>query len=111
MSKVKKLPPRSAVKPSDCWDLASLFKSDSQWETAFKKWEAEIPRYAEFAGHPAALYIGQIKNFAGQPVAVIEVIQDRLRLGSAERSRVLELLLCLTNVQEYLRHHSVSSVC
>ena len=40
----------SAVKPTDCWNLASLFKSDSQWETAFKKWEAEIPRYAEFAG-------------------------------------------------------------
>ena len=50
MTKVKKLPPRSAVKPSDCWDLTSLFKSDAQWETAFKKWEAEIPRYAEFAG-------------------------------------------------------------
>ena len=50
MSKVKKLPPRSAVKPTDCWDLSSLFKSDAQWETAFKKWEAEIPRYAEFAG-------------------------------------------------------------
>jgi oligoendopeptidase F len=50
MSKVKKLPPRSAVKSSDCWDLSSLFKSDAQWETAFKKWEAEIPRYAEFAG-------------------------------------------------------------
>jgi hypothetical protein len=27
-----------------------------------------------------------------------------------QRSRVLELLLCLTNVQEYLRHHSVSRV-
>ncbi len=50
MSKVKKLPPRSAVKSSDCWDLTGLFKSDAQWETAFKKWEAEIPRYAEFAG-------------------------------------------------------------
>jgi oligoendopeptidase F len=50
MSKVKKLPPRSAVKPSDCWDLSSLFKSDAQWETAFKKWEAGIPRYADFAG-------------------------------------------------------------
>ncbi|HEV2968607.1 MAG TPA: oligoendopeptidase F [Pirellulales bacterium] len=50
MSKVKKLPPRSAVKPSDCWDLSSLFKSDAHWETAFKKWEAEIPRYGEFAG-------------------------------------------------------------
>ncbi len=50
MSKVKKLPARSAVKPSDCWDLSSLFKSDALWETAFKKWEAEIPRYADFAG-------------------------------------------------------------
>jgi oligoendopeptidase F len=50
MSKVKKLLPRSAVKPSYCWDLSSLFKSDTQWETAFKKWEAEIPRYADFAG-------------------------------------------------------------
>jgi oligoendopeptidase F len=50
MSKVKKLPPRTAVKPSDCWDLTTLFKSDAQWETAFKKWEAEIPRYTEFAG-------------------------------------------------------------
>lgn len=27
-----------------------------------------------------------------------------------QRSRVLELLLCLTNVHEYLRHHSVSRV-
>jgi oligoendopeptidase F len=50
MPKIKKLPPRSAVKSSDCWNLTSLFKSDAQWETAFKKWEAEIPRYAEFAG-------------------------------------------------------------
>ena len=27
-----------------------------------------------------------------------------------QRSRLLELLLCLTNVQEYLRHHSVVRV-
>ena len=27
-----------------------------------------------------------------------------------QRSRVLELLLCLTNVQEYLRHNSVARV-
>ena len=27
-----------------------------------------------------------------------------------ERSRLLELLLCLTNIQEYVRHHSVSKV-
>jgi oligoendopeptidase F len=50
MSKVQKLPPRSAVKPSDCWNLSSLFKSDAAWETAFKKWERHIPAYASFAG-------------------------------------------------------------
>jgi oligoendopeptidase F len=51
MSKVKQLPPRSKVKPSDCWNLDSLFNSDSAWETAFKKWESEIPGYERFAGH------------------------------------------------------------
>jgi oligoendopeptidase F len=49
-SKIKKLPTRSEVKPSDCWDLSSLFKSEAKWETAFKKWETQIPRYNEFAG-------------------------------------------------------------
>lgn len=50
MSKIKQLPSRSKVKPSDCWNLDSLFKSDSAWETAFKKWESEIPGYEKFAG-------------------------------------------------------------
>lgn len=27
-----------------------------------------------------------------------------------QRSQLLELLLCLTNIQEYLRHHAVSAV-
>jgi len=27
-----------------------------------------------------------------------------------QRARLLELLLCLTNIQEYVRHHSVSKV-
>src|SRR5262245_14536652 len=51
MSKVKQLPPRSKVKASDCWNLDSLFKSDIAWESAFKKWEREIPGYERFAGH------------------------------------------------------------
>jgi len=37
MSKVKQLPKREQVKSSDCWSLASLYKSDAAWETAFKK--------------------------------------------------------------------------
>jgi oligoendopeptidase F len=50
MPKTKTLPRRDQVKPSDCWDLASLFKSDAAWETAFKKWEVEIQGYEKFTG-------------------------------------------------------------
>jgi oligoendopeptidase F len=50
MTKVKSLPPRTKVKPADCWDLSSLFKNDDQWESAFKKWETQIPGYHKFKG-------------------------------------------------------------
>jgi oligoendopeptidase F len=49
-SKTKSLPPRSKVKPADQWDLTTLFKSDAAWESAFKKWESQIPGYAKFKG-------------------------------------------------------------
>jgi methyl-accepting chemotaxis protein len=35
-----------------------------------------IRREATIAGHPASLYLGQIKNYAGKPVAVIELAKD-----------------------------------
>ncbi len=47
---MKTLPPRSKVNPADCWDLSTLFNADDQWESAFKKWEAEIDGYTTFAG-------------------------------------------------------------
>jgi oligoendopeptidase F len=50
MAKVKQLPTRDQVKPSDCWDLGSLFSSDQAWEAAFAKWEKRIAGYAEFQG-------------------------------------------------------------
>jgi len=50
MSKVKQLPPRSKVKPADCWDLSSLFPSEEAWEEAFGKWEKRISGYAKFQG-------------------------------------------------------------
>jgi methyl-accepting chemotaxis protein len=36
----------------------------------------ELRREASFDGHPVAIFLGQIKNYAGQPVAVIELIKD-----------------------------------
>src|SRR5690242_14134045 len=50
MPKTKKLPARSQVKPDDTWDLASLFKSDDEWEKAFIAWEKQIPKYEKFRG-------------------------------------------------------------
>jgi oligoendopeptidase F len=50
-SQAKSLPPRSKVKAEDTWNLASLFKTDAQWEASFKTWEARIPGYAKFKGH------------------------------------------------------------
>ncbi|MGB8852915.1 MAG: oligoendopeptidase F [Pirellulales bacterium] len=47
---VKKLPPRKDVAPGDTWDLASLFCSDAEWETALGTWERRIPEFAAFAG-------------------------------------------------------------
>src|SRR6476661_6874127 len=48
--KSKTLPPRNRVKPADCWDLASLFPTDADWEQAFARWEEQIPGYARFRG-------------------------------------------------------------
>jgi oligoendopeptidase F len=57
--KTKKLLVRSKVKAEDTWDLASLFKSDDEWEKAFTSWEKQIPKYEKFRGTlgdgPAAL--------------------------------------------------------
>src|SRR5882724_7959333 len=50
MAKAKKLPKRGEVKGADTWDLGSLFKSDAAWETAFTKWEKQIPQFEKFRG-------------------------------------------------------------
>ncbi len=59
MSKTKKLPARSQVKPDDSWDLSSLYPDDEAWEAAFGRWERQIAKYAKFRGtlgdSPAAL--------------------------------------------------------
>jgi oligoendopeptidase F len=49
--KVKKLPPRSAVKEADTWDLSTLFPNDAAWEKAFTAWEKQIAGYEKFKGH------------------------------------------------------------
>jgi methyl-accepting chemotaxis protein len=52
-----------------------------------------LRRDAWVDGHPAALYLGQIKNYAGKPVAVIEVINDTTQYeavaANAQRNFIL----------------------
>ena len=47
---VKMLPPRRDVPVGDTWDLASLCRSDVEWEEALVAWEARIPQFAPYAG-------------------------------------------------------------
>ena len=54
---------------------------------------AALHREATFGGHPAARYVGQIKNYAGQPVAVLEVIKDTTEYEAAATRAQRELLL------------------
>src|SRR5882672_10185038 len=54
---------------------------------------ATVQRNATVGGHAAALYVGQVKNYAGQPVAVIEVIKDTTEYEAAATRAQRDLLL------------------
>ncbi|MCI0624199.1 MAG: hypothetical protein L0387_21570 [Acidobacteria bacterium] len=44
---------------------------------------------------------------AGADFAVQTLTQNRIGCSPTQRAKVLELLLALSNLQEYLRHHSI----
>jgi hypothetical protein len=46
--------------------------------------------------------------FTGAEFAVLALAKEAPRETAERRERLLELLLGLTNLQEYLRHHSVT---
>jgi methyl-accepting chemotaxis protein len=52
-----------------------------------------LRRDATLNGHPAALYLGQIRNYAGQPVAVIELVKDTTEYEAAAASSQRHLML------------------
>ena len=47
---MKRIPDRSRVKPSDTWDLSSLFASDQAWETSFRKLQRDVKQYEKYRG-------------------------------------------------------------
>jgi methyl-accepting chemotaxis protein len=52
-----------------------------------------LRRDATLNGHPAALYLGQIKNYAGQPIAVMELVKDTTEYEAASTSSQRNLII------------------
>ncbi|MBR0753151.1 HAMP domain-containing protein [Bradyrhizobium jicamae] len=52
-----------------------------------------LRRDTELNGRPAALYVGLIRNYAGQPVGVIEIIKDTTEYEAASASATRNLVL------------------
>jgi methyl-accepting chemotaxis protein len=60
---------------------------------------ATLRRDTTLAGHPVALYLGQVKNYTGQPVAVIELVKDTTEYEAAsaasQRTQIIGTLVIL----------------
>ena len=54
---------------------------------------AEQRRDATFGGHPAAVWLGRVKNYSGQPVAVLELIKDTTNYQARAFGALRNLLL------------------
>ncbi|WP_342726038.1 methyl-accepting chemotaxis protein [Bradyrhizobium sp. B097] len=54
---------------------------------------AALLRDAKLDGHAVELYLGQIKNYAGEPVAVLEIIKDTSDYEAAAASAQRNLIL------------------
>jgi methyl-accepting chemotaxis protein len=60
---------------------------------------APLHRDAVLDGHPAALYVGAIKNYVGEPVGIVEIVKDttayEAAAASAQRNLVFGTLAIL----------------
>jgi methyl-accepting chemotaxis protein len=77
--------------------LASTFGSEAvatpdELKRAFDG-DTTVHREGALGGHPVALYAGQIKNYAGQPVAVLEIVKDTSDYEAAAAGAQHTLLL------------------
>ena len=82
-------------------NLASTFGNSSvatpdELKSAFDG--ATLRRDATLNGHPAALYLGQIRNYVGQPVAVIELVKDTTEYEAAAASSQRHLITGTTSI-------------
>ena len=68
----------------------SAVATPDELKSAFDR--GTLRRDAALNGHPAALYLGQIRNYAGQPVAVIELVKDTTEYEAAAASSQRHLM-------------------
>jgi methyl-accepting chemotaxis protein len=54
---------------------------------------ATVHRSATLGERPSAIYVGQIKNYAGEPVAILEIIKDTTAYEAAAASAQRELIV------------------
>ena len=54
---------------------------------------ATVRRNVTVGGHPAAVYLGEIKDFAGEPVAVLELVKDTTANAAAAAATRRDLVL------------------
>jgi methyl-accepting chemotaxis protein len=52
-----------------------------------------LHRGAVLDGHPAALYVGTIKNYVGEPVGIVEIVKDTTAYEAAAASAQRNLIL------------------
>jgi methyl-accepting chemotaxis protein len=52
-----------------------------------------VRREAQIGGHSAAVYLGQIKNYAGEPIAVLEIVKDTTLYEVARSAAMRNLML------------------
>ncbi|HEY2134979.1 MAG TPA: methyl-accepting chemotaxis protein [Xanthobacteraceae bacterium] len=52
-----------------------------------------VQREGEFGGRPVAVHLGLIKNYAGEPFAVLELVKDTARYQAASAAALRNLIL------------------
>ena len=84
--KTKSIPPRSAVKREDTWDLTPLYGSDAAWERAIRKLERMTAGFARFRGrlHRSAKIIRACFDYETEFEKLAERIGSYAFLKSAE---------------------------
>jgi len=68
-----------------------MVATPEEWKGVFEG--SALHRAATFNGQPAALYVGQIRDYAGHPIAVLEIVKDTAEYEAAAGRAQLQLVL------------------